>query len=82
MYALLLKGWFTKFANHLLYYRRMSGRKDKKDERKIFDSIRKPTAPPSRIFGEEKPVERAHPSQRKTKHKKKTDPLELDGDIQ
>ncbi len=55
--------------------------KSKKDDRKIFDSIRKPTAPPSRTFGEEKPDERAHPSGRKVKHKKKTDPKNLDGDL-
>jgi len=51
----------------------MRGRKVKKVERPVFDSIRKPTAPPSQRFGEEKPEERVHPSRRKTKHKKKTD---------
>ena len=82
MYAVVLTRLFTNFANLLLYCRWMSGRKHKKDERKIFDSIRKPTAPPSRIFGEDKPDERAHPSQRKTKHKKRTDPGDSDGDLQ
>jgi hypothetical protein len=51
----------------------MRGRKGKKEERLIFDSIRKPTAPPSQKFGEEKPKEKIHPSQRKAKHKKKID---------
>ena len=48
----------------------MSGKKKKKDERPVFDSIRKPTAPPGRKFGEEKPGEKARPSGRKIKHKK------------
>jgi len=51
----------------------MSGNKKKKSEQPIFDSIRKPTAPPSRKFGEEKPEEKAHPSGRKQKYKKKDD---------
>jgi len=51
----------------------MSGKKNKRQEQPIFDSIRKPTAPPSRKFGEEKPEEKAHPSNRKSKHKKKED---------
>jgi hypothetical protein len=47
-------------------------RKTKKSEdRPVFDSIRKPTAPPSRKIGAEKPAEKAMPSRRKTKHKKK-----------
>jgi hypothetical protein len=60
----------------------MGDGKAKKGARNIFSSIRKPTAPPSRTFGEEKPDELAHPSQRKAKHKKKTDPKNLDGDLQ
>lgn len=44
--------------------------KVKKDERPIFDSVRKPTAPPSRTLGEPKPDEKARPARRKTKHKK------------
>jgi hypothetical protein len=52
----------------------MSGKKKKKPEQlPIFDSIRKPTAPPSKKFGENKPEEKARPSQRKTKHKKRED---------
>lgn len=46
-------------------------RKKKKEERPVFDSIRKPIAPPSRKFGKPKPEEKAHPTLRKTKHKKK-----------
>jgi hypothetical protein len=51
----------------------MRGKKAKKEERPVFDSIRKPTAPPSQKFGEEKPQEKARPSLRKVKHKKKLD---------
>ena len=52
----------------------MEGKKKKKAaQQPIFDSIRKPTAPPGKKFGEDKPEEKAHPSKRKTKHKKKED---------
>ncbi|MDQ4122675.1 MAG: hypothetical protein M3209_14650 [Acidobacteriota bacterium] len=46
-------------------------KKPKKDAaRPIFDSLRKPTAPPSRTIGKRKPEEKAHPAERKIKHKK------------
>jgi hypothetical protein len=48
----------------------MAGRKKKKNENRIFDSIRKPLAPPTKKFGEEKPESRVHPAERKIKHKK------------
>jgi hypothetical protein len=48
-------------------------KKIKRDERPVFDSIRKPTAPPSRKFGTNAPEEKLYPSLRKTKHKKKTE---------
>jgi hypothetical protein len=49
----------------------MPGRKKKKkNENKIFDSIRKPVAPPTKKFGEAKPESRIHPADRKIKHKK------------
>lgn len=51
----------------------MSGRKKKKPELPVFDSIRKPIAPPSKKFGNDKPEEKARPSQRKVKHKKRED---------
>jgi hypothetical protein len=51
----------------------MKERKKKKPERPVFDSIRKPTAPPSQKFGDDKPSEKANPTGRKTKHKKKED---------
>jgi len=45
-------------------------RKPKPEERPVFDSIRKPTAPPARRFGEDVPDSVRHPSLRKEKHKK------------
>jgi len=51
----------------------MSRKNKKKPELPIFDSIRKPTAPPSRTIGQDKSEEKARPSQRKSKHKKKDD---------
>ena len=48
----------------------MSAKKKKKPERPIFDSIRKPTAPPGQKIGSDKPDEKVYPAQRKIKHKK------------
>jgi hypothetical protein len=59
----------------------MSRRKPKAEKRPIFDSIRKPIAPPAKKFGDEKPDEIARPSRRKTKHKKKLDPGNGDVDL-
>ena len=50
-------------------------RKTKHEERPVFDSIRKPTAPPAKKMGQEKPEEKLHPALRKVKHKVK---LEID----
>jgi hypothetical protein len=56
----------------------VSGKKKRKqEERPVFDSIRKPTAPPSRKFGNNVPEEKLRPSLRKVKHKK--DPLNEEG---
>ena len=53
----------------------MAGKKkSKREERPVFDSIRKPTAPPSRKFGGDIPEEKLRPSLRKVKHKKAPDP--------
>jgi hypothetical protein len=59
--------------NSVVWFYYMPGKKKKKTEQPIFDSIRKPTAPPSRQFGQEKPDDKAVPSGRKKKHKKKED---------
>jgi hypothetical protein len=39
-------------------------------ERPVFDSIRKPVAPPGHPLARAKPEERAHPAERKAKHKR------------
>jgi len=59
----------------------MGAKKKKPEERPVFDSIRKPTAPPGQKFGSEKPGEKIHPSQRKAKHKKKIDSKNTDADF-
>jgi hypothetical protein len=48
----------------------MPAKKKRKREKPIFDSIRKPVAPPTKKFGDSKPEELAHPAIRKVKHKK------------
>jgi len=52
----------------------MTRRKKKKVQaRPIFESVRKPTAPPTQKFGGDRPVEKVHPSGRKAKYKKEPD---------
>ena len=41
-----------------------------REPRPTFDSIRKPVAPPGRPLTRAKPEERAHPAERKAKHKR------------
>jgi len=50
----------------------------KRPDPKLFESIRKPTAPPTQKFGDEKPESKIHPARRKAKHKKKE---HSDGDL-
>ena len=50
----------------------MSGKKKKK-QKSVFDSIRKPVAPPTRKIGKDIPDEKLLPSGRKSKHKKDED---------
>lgn len=38
--------------------------------RPVFDSLRKPVAPPGHALTRAKPEERAHPAERKAKHKR------------
>lgn len=45
----------------------------KKVERPVFDSVRKPIAPPGHKIGQNKPEEKAHPARRKVKHKRTED---------
>jgi hypothetical protein len=67
-------GFMTPTKNGIIFQVIMKRRKVKKaakrKERLIFDSIRKPIAPPTRKFGSDKPDEKAMPSGRKAKHKK------------
>ncbi|HEX8285795.1 MAG TPA: hypothetical protein VF588_20730 [Pyrinomonadaceae bacterium] len=50
-----------------------TGRKQsgKLDARPLFDSIRKPVAPPGHPLSRAKPEGRAHPAERKVKHKRR-----------
>lgn len=59
----------------------MKPRNAKKKERPVFDSIRKPVAPRSKKFGDDRPEELIHPTQRKVKHKKKPAIENSNGDI-
>lgn len=43
----------------------------KREARPVFDSIRKPLAPPGHPISRAKPEERAHPAERKVKHKRR-----------
>lgn len=45
----------------------------KRGERALYDLIRKPFAPPGHPFTRAKPEERAHPAERKVKHKRRDD---------
>jgi hypothetical protein len=45
----------------------------KQNKRPVFDVIRKPVAPPGHPLGQAKPEERAHPSMRKAKHKRRAE---------
>jgi hypothetical protein len=50
----------------------------KKQTRLVFDSIRKPVAPPGHPLSRAKPDEVARPAQRKAKHKQRPDVSEGD----
>ena len=59
--------------------RRSSPPKSKRIQaRPVFDSIRKPVAPPGHPLSRAKPDEVARPAQRKAKHKRR--PHESDGE--
>jgi hypothetical protein len=51
--------------------RRGSPPKSKRVARPVFDSIRKPVAPPGHPLSRAKPDEVARPAQRKAKHKRR-----------
>ena len=43
------------------------------EARPVSDSVRKPLAPPGHPINQAKPEERAHPAERKVKHKRRPD---------
>jgi hypothetical protein len=43
----------------------------KRSTRTLYDTIRKPLAPPGHPLTRAKPEERAHPAERKVKHKRR-----------
>jgi hypothetical protein len=51
--------------------RKSSPQKSKKIVRPVFDSIRKPNAPPGHPLSRAKPDEVARPAMRKAKHKRR-----------
>ncbi len=51
--------------------RKSSPQKSKKSVRPVFDSIRKPNAPPGHPLSRAKPDEVARPAMRKAKHKRR-----------
>ncbi|HLA11666.1 MAG TPA: hypothetical protein VJ023_13845 [Pyrinomonadaceae bacterium] len=54
-----------------------SGARPARRERPVFESIRKPLAPPGHPMSESKPKEKARPAGRKAKHKRRPE-RELD----
>jgi hypothetical protein len=57
-------------AKNFLIVTKQKKKPKKGDARPIFDSLRKPTAPPSRTIENRKSEEKARPAARKIKHKK------------
>ena len=53
--------------------RKSSPQKSKKGTRPVFDSIRKPNAPPGHPIARAKPDDVARPAMRKAKHKRPPD---------
>jgi hypothetical protein len=53
-------------------------RSNRQTGRPIFDSIRKPTAPPGHPLSHAKPDEKARPAGRKAKHKQRPELEDLD----
>ena len=56
--------------------RKSSPQKSKKPARPVFDSIRKPNAPPGHPLSRAKPDEVARPAMRKAKHKRRPESLD------
>ncbi len=60
----------TRFNTFVIIILMVTARKKKRKET-IFEGIRKPTAPPSRKIGSDRPKEKTDPTGRTTKHKKR-----------
>lgn len=58
--------------------RRSSPQKRKRQARPVFDSIRKPGAPPGHPISHAKPDEVARPAGRKAKHKRRPESTDED----
>lgn len=56
------------------------GKRVRTEARPIFDTIRKPMAPPGHPLTEAKPEEKARPSLRKAKHKRRDDEFDEQSD--
>ena len=54
--------------------------RSKKEARPVFESIRKPSAPPGHPMSHAKPEEKARPAGRKAKHKRKPEASDLEAE--
>jgi hypothetical protein len=69
-----------KIASQVFYAMKNRAKRAKKGNRQIFDAIRKPIAPPGHPLSDAKPDEKARPSLRKAKHKRREVDSEEGGD--
>jgi len=53
-----------------------AGKRSQQQQRPVFETIRKPVAPPGHPLSHAKPEERVHPAERKVKHKRPVDDTE------
>lgn len=58
--------------------KKSKGQRAPKAQRPIFDSIRKPSAPPGHPLSHAKPDDKARPARRKAKHKRKAEDVDLE----
>jgi hypothetical protein len=59
----------------------MPSKPKRKSKKTIFETVRKPTPPPSKKIGVRRPEEKIHPSKRGTKHKEKLEREVGDADL-
>ncbi len=77
----LVSIYAIKMMTKFCYNASVAGKKRKKPEMPVFDSVRKPTAPPSKKIGVRRPDKKVRPSNRGAKHKKPVEREISDGDI-